>query len=52
MERRDLQSEREWYAVQTIEQGWSRLTLDIRIKNRLHLRQAAVITNFNLRLLH
>jgi predicted nuclease of restriction endonuclease-like (RecB) superfamily len=45
-----VESEREWYAVQTIQQGWSRLTLDLHIKNRLHLRQAAAITNFNWRL--
>ena len=38
--------EREWYAAQAIAQGWSRLTLDIHIKNRLHLRQAAAVTNF------
>jgi len=40
------EAEREWYAAQAIAQGWSRLTLDIHIKNRLHLRQAAAVTNF------
>jgi predicted nuclease of restriction endonuclease-like (RecB) superfamily len=39
------EAEREWYAAQAIAQGWSRLTLDIHIKNRLHLRQAAAVTN-------
>jgi predicted nuclease of restriction endonuclease-like (RecB) superfamily len=45
-----LESEREWYAVQTIQQGWSRSTLDLQIKNQLHLRQAAAVTNFSRRL--
>ena len=30
----------------TITEGWSRLTLSIHIKNQLHLRQAAAVTNF------
>jgi predicted nuclease of restriction endonuclease-like (RecB) superfamily len=42
-----VEAEREWYAAQAIAQGWSRLTLDIHIKNRLHLRQAAAVTNFD-----
>ena len=42
-----VEAEREWYAAQVIEQGWSRLTLDIHIKNQLHLRQGAAITNFD-----
>lgn len=37
---------REWYARQTIEQGWSRASLSQQIKNRLHLRQANAVTNF------
>lgn len=41
-----VEAEREWYAAQTITQGWSRLTLDMHIKNRLHLRQATAVTNF------
>lgn len=42
--------EREWYAVQTVEHGWSRTTLSLNIKNRLHLRQGAAVTNFKARL--
>lgn len=38
--------EREWYALQTAQQGWSRTTLELNIKNRLHHRQGAAITNF------
>lgn len=38
--------EREWYAAQVIEHGWSRPTLDAHIKNRLHLRQGGAINNF------
>jgi len=45
-----VESEREWYVVQTIQQGGSRLTLDLHIKNQLHQRQAATITNFDRRL--
>jgi predicted nuclease of restriction endonuclease-like (RecB) superfamily len=41
-----VEAEREWYAAQTVAQGWSRLTLEMHIKNRLHLRQAAAVTNF------
>lgn len=43
-------SEREWYATQAVQQGWSRVTLDLNIKNRLHQRQGAAITNFVARL--
>lgn len=38
--------QREWYAAQAAAHGWSRLTLDTHIKNKLHLRQAAAVTNF------
>ena len=38
--------QREWYAAQAVAHGWSRLTLDTHIKNKLHLRQAAAVTNF------
>jgi predicted nuclease of restriction endonuclease-like (RecB) superfamily len=41
------EAEREWYATQAIAQGWSRSTLDLHIKNRLHSRQAAAVTNFD-----
>lgn len=43
-------TEREWYAAQVIQQGWSRPTLDAHIRNRLHLRQGGAITNFDHRL--
>lgn len=43
-------AEREWYAMQTVAQGWSRLTLEQHIQNRLHQRQGAAISNFALRL--
>lgn len=35
-----------WYARQTLEQGWSRDTLSLQIKNRAHERQGAAVTNF------
>ena len=37
---------RYWYARQAIEQGWSRDTLTVQIKNRAHERQGTAITNF------
>jgi predicted nuclease of restriction endonuclease-like (RecB) superfamily len=37
---------REWYALQTVAQGWSRTVLSQQIKNQLHLRQAQAVTNF------
>ena len=43
-------TQREWYAQQTIQNGWSRSTLESNIKNRLHQRQGAAITNFAERL--
>jgi predicted nuclease of restriction endonuclease-like (RecB) superfamily len=43
-------TEREWYARQTVENGWSRGVLDSQIKSRLHARQGAAITNFSQRL--
>lgn len=39
--------EREWYAAQAIEHGWSRATLEAQIKSQLHLRKGAALTNFN-----
>jgi predicted nuclease of restriction endonuclease-like (RecB) superfamily len=42
--------EREWYAGQAIQQGWPRATLEVQIKNKLHLRQGAAVTNFDQRL--
>lgn len=41
---------REWYASETLRHGWSRATLDVHIKNQLHLRQGGAITNFDRRL--
>ena len=35
-----------WYACQTLEQGWTRDTLILQIKNRAHERQGAANTNF------
>ena len=43
-------AEREWYAAQAIANGWPRATLDVQIKNQLHLRQGAAVTNFGQRL--
>ncbi len=43
-------TDREWYAVQTVQQGWSRTTLEINIKNCLRQRQGAAVTNFVARL--
>lgn len=37
---------RYWYARQALEQGWTRDTLTVQIKNRAHERQGAAITNF------
>jgi predicted nuclease of restriction endonuclease-like (RecB) superfamily len=41
---------RDWYARQALEQSWPRDTLVIQIKNQLHLRQGAAVTNFEKRL--
>ena len=43
-------TEREWYAQQAIQNGWSRSTLESNIKNQLCQRQGAAITNFPERL--
>ena len=37
---------RDWYAREAFQQSWPRDTLKIQIKNQLHLRQGAAITNF------
>lgn len=37
---------REWYALQTVKETWSRTTLQLNIKNQLHLRVGAAINNF------
>lgn len=46
----DNANDRAWYAAQTIQHGWSRSTLTLNIKNRLHLRQGAAVSNFHARL--
>ena len=43
-------SDRAWYAAQAVQHGWSRSTLAVQIKNRLHLRQGGAVTNFKARL--
>lgn len=42
----DDPSQREWYAQQAIQQGWSRSTLSVHIRDRLHLRQGYAVNNF------
>ncbi|MFT4101019.1 MAG: PDDEXK nuclease domain-containing protein [Burkholderiaceae bacterium] len=41
---------RVWYARQAIAEGWSRATLEVQIRHRLHERQGQAITNFSARL--
>ena len=41
---------RDWYAREALQQSWPRETLVIQIKNQLHLRQGAAVTNFDQRL--
>ena len=41
---------REWYARRAIAEGWSRVTLELNIRNRLHERQGQAVTNFDARL--
>lgn len=43
-------AEREWYASQTVQQAWSRTTLELQIKSRLMQRQGQAVTNFSARL--
>ncbi len=50
MTRLKEQSVREWYAQKAVADGWSRATLEVQIRNRLHERQGQAITNFNARL--
>ncbi|MDP2834433.1 MAG: PDDEXK nuclease domain-containing protein [Pseudomonadota bacterium] len=42
--------ERAWYARQAVVQAWSRDTLTVQIRSRLHQRQGAALTNFEQRL--
>jgi predicted nuclease of restriction endonuclease-like (RecB) superfamily len=44
------QADREWYTAHAIAGGWSRLTLEQNIKNRLHKRQGSAVSNFGKRL--
>lgn len=37
---------REWYAQQALQHGWSRSTLSVQIRDKLHLRQGYAVTNF------
>ncbi|VVO50276.1 Putative nuclease YhcG [Pseudomonas fluorescens] len=46
----DSSAEREWYAQQTVLQGWSRSTLELNIKSGLQRRQGSAVTNFVTRL--
>jgi predicted nuclease of restriction endonuclease-like (RecB) superfamily len=46
----DGAADRDWYAAQTVQQRWSRSTLELNIKNRLHLRQGGALSNFEARL--
>lgn len=41
---------RDWYAREALRQSWPRDTLVLQIKNQLHLRQGAAVTNFDQRL--
>ncbi len=42
--------ERTWLASQAVQQGWSRATLQVHIKNRLFERHGQAVTNFEARL--
>ncbi|MBF0132752.1 MAG: DUF1016 family protein [Magnetococcales bacterium] len=42
--------DRDWYATQAVQLGWSRTTLELHIKNRLHTRQGTAVSNFVARL--
>jgi len=46
----DGNDERAWLAAQTVQQGWSRTTLQSHIKNRLFHRQGQAVSNFEARL--
>lgn len=43
-------SVRDWYLKNAIARSWSRTTLEVQIKNRLHERQGQAVTNFSSRL--
>ena len=46
LEKLDRPDQRLWYAVQAIEEGWSRDILALKIDTRLHERVGKAITNF------
>ena len=46
LEKLKSREEREWYAQQAIENGWSRDMLVFQIENHLHRRMGGAITNF------
>lgn len=48
--KQETAADREWYAVQAVQQGWSRTTLELNIRNRLRQRQGAAVSNFIARL--
>lgn len=41
---------RDWYAREALQRSWPRETLALQIRNQLHLRQGAAVTNFDERL--
>jgi predicted nuclease of restriction endonuclease-like (RecB) superfamily len=41
---------RDWYAREALDRSWPRDTLVLQIKNQLHIRQGAAVTNFEERL--
>jgi predicted nuclease of restriction endonuclease-like (RecB) superfamily len=40
-------NKREWYAAETVAQGWTRSTLELQIKHKLFDRTGAALTNFD-----
>lgn len=46
IEKLDDKAVRRWYAVRTVEHGWSRNILALQIAGRLHARQGKALTNF------
>jgi predicted nuclease of restriction endonuclease-like (RecB) superfamily len=46
----DGAADQECYAAQTVQQRWSLSTLELNIKNHLHLRQGGALSNFDTRL--
>ena len=46
----DPHAEREWYAAQTVQHGWSRTALALSIKHPLQQRQGSAVTNYEARL--